>query len=368
MDYGFAPGGTSQDGRARALFARRINTTLIHRKNLSTLRGFINRLNTAPGIIRPVGDILLGSHANDEGFLFATMFPGQKGATNFETLEDCLATATHSIEIPDALIGYTQGDPVTTFFHIKGCNIGRARPFLVKLREALGDNVTVTAPKHFHFIFFHTSYGVWESMDYQYRIVQPNAFAKRADAVTAFETAGFEDIDGNPVPTANWSKWIPKKINRTAKVDVPTKLGVTIGKRKTITCEREFRVKQKQFNYSINYPTAGDVPASRVDREAALELSLNNNPVFDSAHEFPEYERWGYADIPDFIAGYKWSFQRNKRRLICTGSRYEYTVIVSVLDTTTGDLIFNFHPNAGSPHAAITTGMVESDARLFEIV
>jgi hypothetical protein len=368
MDYGFAPGKTLQDGRARRLFTRRADTTLIQRKNLSTLKGFINRLNTAAGIARPVGDILLGSHANEEGFLFVNMFPGQRGATKFETLESCIANAARSIEIPNALIDYTPGDPVTAFFHIKGCNIGMARPFLVKLREALGDNVTVTAPKHFHFIFFHTSYGVWESMDYQYRIIQPDAFANRAAAVTAFENAGFEDIDGNPVPPANWGKWAPKKIDRTSKIDVPTKLGVTIGDRKTIPCEREFRFKIKRFHYTIVFPTAGNVPSSQADREAALEQSLNNDPGFASSHDFPEYERWGYSDIPDFIAGYNWVFQPKKRRLICTGSRHEYTVIVSVLNTATGNLIFNFHPNAGSPLAAITTGMVESDARLFESV
>ena len=71
------------------------------------------------------------------------MFPGQRGATNYETLEDTLATTSHWVAIPDPLIGYTSGDPVTHFVHFKGCNIGKARPFVVKFREALGDHVNV---------------------------------------------------------------------------------------------------------------------------------------------------------------------------------------------------------------------------------
>jgi hypothetical protein len=44
-----------------------------------------------------------------------------------------------------------------------------------------------------------------------------------------------------------------------------------------------------------------------------------------------------------------------------------YTVVVPITDPATGNLVFNFYPNAGSPHAAITN-FQESDVEYFEKV
>src|SRR3712207_4013396 len=109
MHYGFAPGVTAQDGRARALFARRANTVLVHRRGLTTVRGFVDHLANSAAVVRPIDDALLGAHANSEGMIFIPMFPGQAGPTEFETLEETLANAARSIAIPDAVIGHNPG-------------------------------------------------------------------------------------------------------------------------------------------------------------------------------------------------------------------------------------------------------------------
>ena len=95
MDFGFAPGVSVQDGQVRTLFSRRAGTTLDSIKRLLTLQGFVTHLGTSASVTRPIDDALLGAHANSEGWIFIPMFPGQGGGTNFETLEEALATASH---------------------------------------------------------------------------------------------------------------------------------------------------------------------------------------------------------------------------------------------------------------------------------
>src|SRR5262245_6331310 len=153
MDFGFAPDGDDHVGNLRSMFERRATTTLINEKNapgVNTVRQFITHLDGNSKVTKPVGDLLIGAHANNEGQFFIPMFPGQKGHTKYETLEESLKDATKSIKIPDALIGFTTGSQVTHFVHIKGCNLGQAMPFVKKLKEALGGNVKLTVPKLFH--------------------------------------------------------------------------------------------------------------------------------------------------------------------------------------------------------------------------
>src|SRR4030095_11609356 len=123
VDYGFAPGRTAQDKRARRLFQRRANTTLVAPKALTTVRGFATHLLTSAPVTRPIDDVLIGAHANSEGWIFIPMFPKQKGGTNFETLEKTLSDPPKSIAIDDTVIGYTAGDPIMHSVHFKGCNI-----------------------------------------------------------------------------------------------------------------------------------------------------------------------------------------------------------------------------------------------------
>lgn len=96
MDYAFAPGASRPEGYLRNLFKRRTPaTTLVHRRNLSTVHGFIDHLASSSSITLPIGNILLGSHANSQGLLKLKLFPNQKKVTgkeltDYETLEATL--------------------------------------------------------------------------------------------------------------------------------------------------------------------------------------------------------------------------------------------------------------------------------------
>ena len=62
------------------MFELRANTRLIKvARGITSVRGFIQHLSTASSVARPVGDLLLGMHANDEGELKIPLFAGQGG-------------------------------------------------------------------------------------------------------------------------------------------------------------------------------------------------------------------------------------------------------------------------------------------------
>ena len=368
VDFGFAPGTTGEDGRVRMMFAQRQNTTLIQKKRVVTLQGFIKLLNTTTAITKPVGTLLFGSHANDQGFVGVQMFRGQKGSTDFDTLVDSLSDPAKSIAIPDSLIGYTAGNPVTTFFHFKGCNLGKAKPFLTKLKEALGDHVSVTAPKHFHGLTPAPPEGIFEYMCYEIDILRNKAFPDRATAISEFQALKFHRIDGTPIPDADWDGLIPKRIGATSEDQVSQSLGTTIGKRKTILTPHKFRVNPHPFPWTLIFADAGSIPKSNADRLQALEDDMRANSKFKDDHPFPSYKRLGYQSFDDFFSGYDWTCLPYKAKLVCTGNRVKYTVVTAITDTATGNLVFNFYPNSGFPQPAMTTAIKESDPIFFETV
>lgn len=359
------------------MLARRPDTTLIvQKKTLATVRQFIEHVSDSGDITRPIGDLLIGAHANAQGYLFISMFPGQQGPTSFETLEETMNDPGHSIEIPDDTIGHSPENPIIHNFHIKGCNIGQATPFLTKLKEALGGNVRVTAPKHFHFLFDQKNFGTVEGMSYQFIITQSTPIDSRDDLLTAFQDTIFFDLyDGTDISNETWEEWMPAKIKKkylknNARIDkrVNVPLGQTIGTRSTVPFNIQFRTDVEKFIYTLTYNQASDIPGDQAGREQALEDALNEDDGFDAGHEYPIYERWGYNSLAEFLEGYTWSFSKKKNKLICNGKRYSYTLLPPILDSDTGNFICNYYPAAGSGNTAITDVLVFVDTRLFETV
>lgn len=363
MDYGFAPGSSTQEQRTRMMFARRTNTTLVTARRVVTMRGFASHLATSASVARPIGDALLGAHGNSSGLIFTPMFAGQHGPTSFETLEATLLDPTKSVVIDDAVIGYSPGDPVTHALHFKGCNVGKALPFVAKFREALGDHVEVTAPLHFHGLT-PASIGVFEYMAYEFSVQQATAFATRADLLAAFDAAGFTFIDGAAVAPADWEKWVPQRYGHTQESQARVPLGIALGRTTTINVPQQFRAGPENFTWTITYPTPGDVPAP-ADRLAELETSLGNAPNFLDSHPFPVFQRLGFDSVADFVAGHTWRFGKAGRVLTCNGSRMKYTVVTAIMDRSSGNLLFNFYPNAGSALPAVTPALVETDSLFF---
>ena len=375
MDFGFAPDGDAHVGNLRALFERRTSTTLINARGLSTVRQFITHLDKTSSITKPVDDLLIGAHANNEGQFFIPMFPGQKGPTKFETLETTLKDATKSITIPDAVIGFKTGDPITHAVHIKGCNLGQALPFLKKLKEALGGHVKITAPKLFHGATPGPAEGVFEYIGYQFTLKRTKPFPTRKAALAEWDAAGFLLVDGNPVPTGDWNTLVPKNPNADVRFQVNSKLGTAFGKRKTIRTPRQHRVVQINFGpWIVPFPTPADVPKSESDRLLELERHLKQDARFKDTHPYPQFKREGFDNVIEFVSGYTWNCQKRKASLVCVGTRFLYMIVLAITDPATtpqngffgdGTLIFNFYPNARSTLTARTTAIKVTDPKFF---
>ena len=387
------------------MLARRPATTLVKKRGISTVHDFVDHIDNDPPVVPPVvvppvGDLVLGTHAGGKGFLTVRLSIGQarKKPSDFEAFHDSIGAGSNAIAIPDALLGFNPGDPVTHNFHIKGCNVGRDRtdasrsppaaPFLVKIKEALGDHVNVTAPKHFHGLESDSGLGVFEYMAYEFkRGVTPTVISRRpklrlrgyadkAAAVADFQAGKFEYIDTTPptpVPPDDWDALIPADIrgqNIFAKLGIRDKehrlpLGALVGTRRTLKAHRQFRVDIDDVMWPLTYPRASDIPADEPGRLAALRADIPRDARFDPTHPFPQFERSGFTSFDDFFAGYFWDFKVSGSNLVCTGTRFIYTVLLPIVDRATGNVFFNFYPNAGSAIPAITTGLRESDGRFF---
>ena len=377
MDFGFSPGG-GHLANIRAMIARRASTTLVARPGMTTIHQLVDYIDTNAGITTPIGDLLIGTHANEEGQLFIPAFPGQVGATLYETLETTLSDTSKSMALDDAAIGYKARDPITHFVHIKGCNVGKAEPFLLKLQEAFGKHVHVTAPKFFHGLTSVPSQGIFEYMAYEFAISRREQFTSRDAALAVFDEAQFKLIDGETVvPTADWNRLVPPNPNHERKQQVAIKLGVRLGNRTTITAPRQYRVMPLRIIWGIDFPSVGDIPSDAATQREALRKSLRSDDRFKDSHPYPEWKREGFKDFDDLFANYKWVFQRRGATLVATGTRYLYVAMVVITDPATtpsggffgdGTAVFNFYPNTGSSLAAITTGLQESDVKYFATV
>ncbi|TAK32860.1 MAG: hypothetical protein EPO28_17495 [Saprospiraceae bacterium] len=377
MDYAFAPGTTGYDNIMKDLFRRRPNTTLINQAGVSRVDHLVNHLATNVGVTRPVGNILAASHGNDGGWMqiqFANIDTDGDGVpevnTTYEVLE--IADNTNVADIPAPVLG------AGTQFHIKGCKIGQAFavPFVQKFKAALGGIVPVTAPKHFHEVWFRTDLGVLEFLGYDFSIVRPTAFANRAAVVAAFQARGFTFVDGANVPNAKWNAWIPTKVNpgrraRPVTVGLNPSLQPNTGSALTslrLANDTGFRHDLETFTFTITYGGGALPPAGDAARKAEMKTSMGGLAKFQVAHPFPIYKRYEHNSLNEFVDGFTWVFNYNATRHImrCVGTRHKYTVIVPITDdpTNANNLFFNFYPFAGNA-TPVVTQLLENDARFF---
>ena len=120
------------------------------------------------------------------------MYAGQKGLTEYETVQSTIDDTNRSVTMTPALIGPAEGT-----VHFRGCNVGRSQAFLDKWKEALG-NVRVTAPKHFHGISSGPGHGYWEYLVYEFAVNAPGnkLFKTLDDLKAAFDAGGIRACNG----------------------------------------------------------------------------------------------------------------------------------------------------------------------------
>ncbi len=381
-------------GLLNEMVARRVPKTTM--RTASEVRGFIKGLNDDLAL-HPAGDLVIGAHANSEGQWFIRLYPNQvdvagqpTGRTEFENIEQTLETTAaglaRRIRFDDSLVAWT-APPPTHFVHLKGCNLGKAVPFLTKIKHAFGDHVLVTAPKHFQAVVALTTKnnsGSFEYMCYEFQVrtaAVPNAngndfhgFETRADLVTALDGAGHVYLGDVKVPTADWEKWVPKDITKAQSFYMALPLGQTVAGLKEITLRphkkplrrgaRQFRVSEIKVKWKFAPPASATTLADKI---AALKTNMLLDARFKPAHLWPMYVRAGYTSMDDYMAGHHWTFPAAGAAPLTIGRRIEYTVLLPITDNSGAKpkLIFNFLPAPGATQAAITTGIQTTDLSYY---
>jgi hypothetical protein len=370
MDYGFAPGRTKQDKQVKELFRRRNNCLLIDQKKLGSLQAFVAHLGEISSTDGPVENVLVGAHASGEGHIFMPMYPRQKGSTDFEVLVTTLEQPPLSIAIPDSVFGQAPGDPPSHYVHFKGCNIGQSETYLEKFKEALGDHVLVTAPKHFHGLSY-SGPQLFEFMAYEFKINSPTALKTRTELLNAFNSAGFQYIGAPalPVPPEDFERWLPTKTNellKGKKTPEYPKLPVAVGELETFPTLREFRV-ESGAKLSLKRRLVYEAPVPPTDQATLLADLRRAFDEEDQEDEFPVYERLGLESVDELMTTFTWKFTRIKKtsKVSVIGTRFRYTLTIPITHRDAPESVYvNHHPKTGSADPA-NFEIRESDEKFF---
>jgi hypothetical protein len=379
------------------------------------IAAFIDDLFLDSSVIKPVGDLYVGTHAGSAGFLKVRLFRDQLDAngkpaedfTDYEILDQIKAP-----KIYDSLVGYHRGTPPapdpppTHSVHIKGCNIGRDRifprpsqpvaPFLAKMKQTFGGNVNITAPKHFHGLFDEVNHqGIFEYMLYEF-VVHTKAvkvengfkgstpqgfrgFVNRNELLAAYEAENkganpkFRYYDGTPVPDADWDTILVPKgkvLNEDRNIAMTVSIGQTIENVSSIPITKGFRIEIESIDWTL--PAGVAIPKDPSAQMDVLRASIAADPRFAATHPWPIYERRGYKDLKSYIDGHDWTFPKKPSDgdNLVVGRAVEYTILQPIVDRSITPpaeprLVFNFYPGPGSSHAAVLSGLVESDNHFF---
>ena len=378
MDFAFAPGGDAYDATVRQLLHDRkitgsFDTTLIHDPtHIKDVSAFIKKVDTSV-TAPPVGDLLIGSHANDRGWLKIDLDGGADLNVTYKLLKDVLANPSRlaKVKIPPRL--YTKPDKTNAPIkvHMKGCRIGLTPKLVDTLKQVFGGVVPVTACKGFHLVQHWPRHGTFEYLDYSLRALSKTTLT-RAQVIDGLKKAKHEFFDATKIPDDIWDLWVPASLTKDRQdLTFSVKLGRTISRRTTLPATGQYR------HDVVSYPLTILSPGPADKKLSGVLPALNRLPEFQPAWGFPMYEQFGYASPKDFFDGLDWTPTVSTDRIVWNGSRHEYTMVIPITDPVPtiktvrrrkrvvfGKLFYNFYPVAGSRDSAINE-LLETNSDLF---
>jgi hypothetical protein len=368
IDYCFVPGNDKTIVTLQSIMEHRPQSKRL--TGLDALDEFIDALSDSE-ITKPIRHLYIGSHANDAGDLFMRLQSVLNPPIEYEMLE--LAEKNGKLKIDPKLIEprpQVGGQAVPAQLRVRGCRIGKAKPFLAQLKKALGGGIAVNAPKHFeHVAEWDNPDGVFEYMDYDFQLRRTKAFGNDKEALAAFVAAGFTDIDGKPIPAALLKAGIPVNVQKQGEQSKDTTVKVPFAS-KPFTTPLSFRYHHEKFRPEKGgFPLPSD-PVKQEPRKALLKKEFLNNPgswpLFDPKHPFPEWMRLGYSSFDEFMDGYVWRFDydASTKTLYFNGDRHVYDLLIPITESGTTNLICNFYPTTSN--GKVIEKMDAADKRFYE--
>jgi hypothetical protein len=377
----------------KGIFQNTPNTDLVpDSKTRKTISDLLIHLEVDTTITKPVGNILLGTHGNNEGSFELGLDSSAPKNPHFSDL--VAAETSKSVFIKPPVIDLAQ-PAITVQFH--GCRIGQAEPFMQQLKKTFGGNVLVSAPKVFDKADIHTHssrrrgsrrvtttiLGFMESLKYDYTIFQKDQFKDKAALVKAFhdkaQAGDFELMDGHAPPDDWWNNWIPTRIHqKTFDTSVKVSYGQKLQPIDTDIFPTEVKYSFRARDFQIFDVPATSSPKTEKDRKDLLRQALNDLPE----SPFPIHMRFGYDSVDDLLDNVTVpdakSVKLNGQPFFrFKGLRQEYNLKIPVTDTATiptgktdpitANLIFNFYPLKSSGIAPVET-IVFADGHLFRVL
>ncbi|MBI5916030.1 MAG: hypothetical protein HY842_11670 [Bacteroidetes bacterium] len=390
MDYAFVPGSTTAEDIIKDMFQQRPNTSLISSGAIRNIDQYFSHLDTAVGVTRPVGDIFIACHANNEGWMqiqLARIFldtDGNPATPRVEQFEITYEVLIEALNLPRKGRIPTDVRDANTRFLVKGCRLGHDNnvQFIQKLKDVLGGIVPVIVPKHFDEFWYRTDVGLIEYMSYDFSLANPTAYASRAALITAFQGANKTFLDGMAVPNAKWGAWLPRTVSAGRRsisysVNINPSLQPLSGSPITsirLTIDEGFRHDLDTIPYAHQFAAGVNPPASNADRRQFLLAQMDTDPQFDPAQtdNWPFYKNYEFASLATFKTGFNWAtptYNATTRLLQMVGTRHKYTLIVPITDSpdTANNLFFNYYPYSANVTPRITQ-LLETDNRFFRTV
>src|SRR5712691_4427426 len=272
MDFLFVPGDSTDEALGRTVISQRPNTTLItQRAAQNHVAGFLARLGAGGSITPPIGDILLVAHGLEFGVYYIPLSRDSPSPSDFE--KATAADTANAVRIAAALVTPSGGGAMNTItVRLRGCNIGKARPFVEKLQKAQtpsGGILKLTAPLHFD-EFHHIKGGHVEYLAHKFTLKVPTPFKDshgrddRPALLAAFAAnPDFKYLDGTAIPAAAWSSWVPTNIHPPPSswkqsFDTQVDLNPTANGQTTVTVHREYRFETIPFTWTWGAPDPGN--------------------------------------------------------------------------------------------------------------
>jgi len=370
-DYAFVPGTTAFDRRMAGLMDHRPQTIRIDDPLVDSLSGFIRALGRNAAVTAPIRHLVVASHANPEGLLFLKLTTLDAAHVTYEDLE--ASVRARSLNVDPALLQPrpqdSAGTAIAAQFLVRGCRIGTAPAYLRKLKEALGNAIPVIAPKHFHIVAQLTRpAGFVEYMGYSFAFTRPSQLRDRPAVLAAFQAGAFPRIDGSTVPVRSWNDWVPRNPHQTGEQEVAAAvLNPVTSRSESIPGRYRFRPRDL-FPTQQSFALQTD-PGTDAGRKAAVQAELERvHPQYQSTHQFPEYVRFGYTTMTEFMDGWTWRFRYDSstHTLFFSASRVEYTIIRPIVEVGTNQLVLNFYPSGRE--GSVLELLNVTDARFFATV
>jgi len=351
----------------------RTKTILIQNPLLFILKNFIDGLATSGEIVNPIRHLLIVGHANLEGAFKIAMYESAKVAAKvfYEDLEDAIknkAVKDKSLVMDLSVMYPRPPDPdgKTPYLLLLGCDIGDQAPYMQKFKEALGGQILLIAPKRIVIgATVRTPPGESAYMGYHFSLILPAkgkktpAAKNRADLIDRLvkksKDPEFALEDGSAPTRSSWKAWLPDNPNRAPNPTKPTeiansvKLPVFPG---TSNAPGHFFYIQERHFFSSPQTLALDKDTGKeADRKKAVKTDLQKLARYMDSHPFPEYVRFGYKTMDEFMDGWNWQFNYDKGTKVLSYDpiRDEYHLWQPIVRVATGTLVINYYPTGLVP-------------------